>query len=232
MPATNTSRAPTRILLFLGIPLLLFLASLFAVNMFGYVSGVEVSPYTFKRRKFYYYEIPGLEIQIWSVKRSKAPLPTIDYLRSAKMLPAAGPDDRWDLVQCWRGLAQTHDGDADILIGYLESTDENHKLTWVKWTQEAVPSDSQYLWSAVAQLARRQLYIVLPDVFRAATDSPKGQVAGEVKRVLLARYTELALIKQNNEEHQHAIELFDYALELDGKHALAVEGRARSSKAE
>ena len=212
-----------------GVPTVIILILAFLINAYGFVTGVEFSPESFQRRAFQYYEMPGVQWQIASVKHKDMPVATITYLRQNGFLPATTGEPRWDLVSSRRGSNNPgHQGDAEILMEFLTTRDESNQYTWITWTKRAKLPQSKFFWSAVAKVCRQDLYIMLPDMFAIALERGDQPLTQDLNKFLVQRYTELGLIKQKIGDHQRAAELFDFALAIDANYELAIEGRKRS----
>jgi hypothetical protein len=80
---------------------------------------------------------------------------------------AKGANQDWHIIAGERGLGQRRQGDASILMQYLDATDSADYHRWVKWSEDH-PERAALLWPAVQRLARRELYVFVPDLFDLA----------------------------------------------------------------
>ena len=73
---------------------------------FGMIQGEEFSPDVFKRRHFFYYEIPLVGLQVIPIKHSDKTGKLESLLISKKLVTAKkGTKTRWDLASARRGEA-------------------------------------------------------------------------------------------------------------------------------
>lgn len=164
------------------------------VVRYGFVHGEEFAPDTFQRRSYRYYELPLIRLKITPVKRTVHRSSLEEMLVNKSYVPKKEPPDRWDLVVAYRGVSPWRQGDAQLLCDYLDAEDSagNFGSYWEKWTKDH-PELAKVLWSEVAQLARRDLYALIPPVFeRAVAHDDPAQLRQDLQGMLAANYELLA----------------------------------------
>ena len=116
-------------------------------------------------------------------------------------------------------------GDAEILCSFLDATDSDNNLFWQKWSDKRNAS-AKLLWPLVADLARQQLYLLVPELFElASAESDPNKLAAQLRRSLARQYLRLAKIQQQLGHPEAALELLKHArdhgltdIEIDGGH--------------
>lgn len=132
----------------------------------GKVSGTEFSPTHFQARQFEFYELPGLQLQLTPIQRKSIVLDTAIYLTQKSLVNVPpGTPGRWDLVELTRGFDRLPD-DASLLTEIL-AIGGGQTPRWQQWSQDH-PAHASVLWPIVQTLARRELYVLIPDVFQIA----------------------------------------------------------------
>jgi hypothetical protein len=220
-----------------GLSLLVALLVLAYITFyFGYIEGEEFSSDTFTRRRFYYYEIPLVGLQVTPINRSMTSNSLELHLGSKGLVPALTSQQqsgRWDLVMATRGIIPESrqvigQGEARVLCECLDSQDSKKENIWLDWT---IKNDelAKVVWPVVAKLARQELYIFVPELLlhaRAATD-PKALKA-ELDALLAEKYLAFAQVQQRLGSHEQAIELYTEVLNHSPTSAEALVGRAKS----
>jgi hypothetical protein len=156
-------RVATAILAIAGAAVMIYFITL----VFGAVRGHEFAPDTFSRRDFRYYELPLVHLQVSPVRRTVKRNELCRHLIKTGLIAEKASVSRWDLVAAARGERQLSGGDASILWRYLEATDTDGISYWLRWTKQH-PKLAKVLWPKVAQAAREELYVLIPEMFRAA----------------------------------------------------------------
>lgn len=196
---------------------LLILGLLFVVTLvFGRISGEEFAPQTFQRRTFHYYEVPLLRLQVWPVKRFNSTGDVEDKLVKQKLLPAATVAiPRWDLVRGYRGSKTIAEGDALILIRYLDEYDDTkNTYIWNTWTTDQ-PDIAKVFWPHVARLAEQELYFFLPDLFELAVNAKHASTfTVELEKLLATKYYDFGIVQQKLGHHAAAVQLLTEATKL------------------
>jgi hypothetical protein len=153
----------------------------FLVLLFGQVSGTEFSPNRFRRRRFDFLQIPVIKLQISPVMRDDATNELEKYLRRKGLITQRATVNRWDVVSRTSG-SMLQQGDANILIRYLDLKNEDRKFLWLEWTKQH-PELAAPFWAAVHEAAVLQAYFFVPELFELAAAS-EGQDADQFVRAL------------------------------------------------
>jgi hypothetical protein len=133
----------------------------------GFVSGHEFSPTHFQQRKFSFYEIPLIHLQITPIKRSGTTPRTATYVRQNSLItPAPGTPTTWHLVAISRGLTGSTPADANLLMDQLSLRAGGDEY-WRKWSIDH-PKQAKILWPVIQRLAERELYLLMPPLFELA----------------------------------------------------------------
>lgn len=138
-----------------------------ATFMFGGVHGTEFNPNTFERRRFGYYEIPLLRLQVTPLYREEAGGDLEGLVQTRYVKPIPNAPETWHLISFRRSAAAEQPTDARILARYLEAHDETRNSYWHEWSVKH-PERAALLWPEVARLARLELYPLLPPLFECA----------------------------------------------------------------
>jgi hypothetical protein len=225
MSQAATTRAPRRpwpkavvyalwgILGILAATLLVFMLTLW----FGGVHGTEFSPQTFERRSYSFYELPLVGVQVTAIQHDDLTGVAETFLTSNNYVatPPAGSPQDWHIIVGSRGTKLLREGDASILIQYLDSKDSADYHRWVKWSEDN-PKLAKVFWPAVQRLAENDLYIFIPDLFLLAkqqSDTVKLQAA--LDKLVAEKLLFLARRLQAREEHGEAIKVLGEAARLD-----------------
>jgi hypothetical protein len=190
----------------------LAVAVLIATLLFGQHGGEEFCPDTFTRRSFFYFQIPLVGIQVTPIFRDDTTNSLENYLIAGKFVTRTATDNpRWDLVTALSAGSRVVRGDAEILCNYLDMADDNSRLVWQHWS-DTNPEAAKVLWPVVAQLARQQLYLLLPELFElASVESDPKTLAQELDQSLARQYRRLAEIQEKLGNRERARELQSYA---------------------
>jgi hypothetical protein len=161
--------------------------TLLAVLLFGVVSGEEFTADTFSRRTYQYVELPYLGIPLSPVGRHEWRSELEQLLTEQEYVAVSGPPYRWDLVAAQRGGTLWREGDAWILCTYLDARDRYDSLYWLDWTR-AHPALARIFWPQIARLARRELYLFMPELFALAqTATDPEQLSRDIERAVQER---------------------------------------------
>ncbi|MEX2176175.1 MAG: hypothetical protein WD872_17570 [Pirellulaceae bacterium] len=140
----------------------------FATLQFGAVHGVELNPYTFARRSYSFYEVPLIRWQVRGIRREDVASDAVAFLDQQKYVaPAKAAPGVWHVVTASRGIRPPAEGDAEILVRYLDARDAQNNPLWVQWSKEH-PKLAGTFWPAVSRLAQEDLYVFVPDLFELA----------------------------------------------------------------
>lgn len=192
----TTASAPVRgrkrsnkVLLGVAGTVCLLLVLVLIIAIFGRVRGEEFSPDTFERRTFSYHEVPFLGIQVTPIRRVSETGVLESYVVRSNLVAQQNDDNpRWDLVSVSRmnGSSET---DAALLRSYLASDGSDY---WKSWS-DANPEMAKLLWAEVAHLARRQMYLLIPDVMVCTQESADvTQLRQRVDQRMADRYLVIA----------------------------------------
>lgn len=156
--------AGTAALLFVG-----FLATM----IFGNVLGTEFCPHTFERRGFAFREIPFTGIQVTSIdRRIDTGLVELHIIAQGYLVPDHTEPKTWHLLSLIRFRGTYAEGDAELLMKYLDAEDDKGEHAWLKWSEDH-PTLAKVLWPVVAKAAQDGNYLIVPDLFshaRSTTD--------------------------------------------------------------
>jgi len=201
----------------------------YSTARFGRIHGQEFAAATFKRRHFQYLEIPLIRWQVTPIQRTDKTGELEEYLVKDKIVTLSKQARaRWDLVEAYQGGRLDARGDASILCRYLDVVDDEEERVLLEWSKKH-PKLAKILWPAVAQLARQDLYIFIPELISLIkeTDDPV-ELQEELHETLARRYCEFAESRQALGKHLQAVELYTSALEHDADMITALEGRAKA----
>lgn len=169
------------------------LAGLVAVVAFGSRHGTEICLETLERRSYSYYEAPLLGIQLTGAKYLELPDPLAElFLSEGFFVEPPAQKKSWRLVESYFSAAEGPETDAKILTRYLDAHDASHEQPWLAWSKQNLPL-AHTLWNAVAALARRDLYLHIPELMDLSHGG--GTTAEREQRIqafLAARLTEAA----------------------------------------
>ena len=218
--ARTTSR--TRKFVKIAIVSLALLTPVFLLVIFGMgqTSGEEFSPDDFSRRGFSYNRVPYFK---WTIigKNYIDLTPAFEqtlvddgFITSVKNNPQV-----WHLYRdsgTSFGEDPSADCDANLLVSYLEMLDPDGDSLWDSWNQK-YPESAKIFWPVVAELARQEMYLAIPDVMRLALSNENDEpdlFSEKLDQASAAAYFELAKIDQGKEQNERAVKRFSRAIEL------------------
>lgn len=139
------------------------------------VDGEEFSPDTFETRRFQYYRLPviGTVLTKRSIEDSSSVLHQT-LLSDGFVTPPATKTNRWDLIRENWTSGNSPDFDASILDSYLAIRSDGSSQYWHNWNDQN-PERAAVLWPAIADLARANQYVLMPDLFRLSRELPKAK---------------------------------------------------------
>lgn len=173
--------------------LLLTLLLLLIVRFQGHVSGHEFSPSHFRQREFSFYEIPLIHLQITPIRRSGSTPATALYIRQSSLIktPTGTPAD-WQLVSISRGITGTTPADPQLLIDQMK-LQQGGDYYWKQWSIDHAKNATVF-WPIIQELAKRELYIVMPSIFELAqADLEPSELTAQIDTLLKDEY--FALVK-------------------------------------
>ncbi len=199
------------------------------VMQLGFVHGEELSRDTLRRRRFHYYEIPFLHLQLTGITRHPNSDDLAKHLADSKIIPLRQElPANWDLVTGSRGAVVVSRGDSSILCAYLDAEDAEGKRVWLEWSEKN-PALASVFWPEVLLAVQDQLYSLVPDLFSVAASAESvGPFRTTLLLTLAAKYCEHAQIQQQLGRHENAVTLFNSAIRYDPEHVDSLRGRARS----
>jgi hypothetical protein len=131
----------------------------------GSISGTEFDAVNWKTRHFRFMRDPFSDAQLSNVKHSGTGDFTVDKIIANHIIGGAARPvyPRWDLVRMFRGTSHG-EGEALILLEYLEARSSSGSNFWVEWTTDH-PQAAPILWSGVRDAVHLQRYDRLPEIF-------------------------------------------------------------------
>ena len=164
---------------------------LFVMLAFGQIYGLEFSPLTFRRRSYMFFRVPVLGVQVTPVWRDDGTGELERYLKRQNLLPHSQPPDRWDVVWVTQPGGR-REGDATILIRYLDMAAPEQDQHWYSWSQQH-PQLAQVLWPIVQETALLRAYVLIPGLFAVAeSTSDPNQFRHQLEAYLQPALVELA----------------------------------------
>jgi hypothetical protein len=226
-----TSSVSSRLLTTLGLVGAFAVICMCSVRIYGLVIGEEFSPDTFKQRKFYYFELPLVHLQVTPVWRDEDTSTLAVHLRSKKLLPASKEDEpRWHFVHAIRG-GEPLTGDANILRGYMEIRQDD-EILWLQWSKDHREAAAVF-WPTVAEVARDHQYVFLPEMFELALAAENADgLRRDLDQLLAKEYSALAANQFALAAHSDAIDSYTQALRYLPGDAAALKGRADAYEAD
>lgn len=192
-PSSRARRGSRRSLIIVCTILSLFLVGA-VVAIKGNVSGTEFAPSHFQTRDFAFYEIPFFHIQITPITRKNTTGAVQRQLRAKGWItvPRGKKPTQWHLVSLSRGPTATP-AVAGLLSDQMQIQDSTNPF-WVGWNSDH-PNRASVLWPTVQQLAERELYVLIPELFQMARTLPGKDNAAEmtaaIDRWLIGQYVGL-----------------------------------------
>ncbi len=156
----------------------LLLVGFLATMIFGNVLGTEFCPHTFERRGFAFREFPFTGIQISSIdRRIDTGLVEMHIIAQNYLVPDHTEPKTWHLLSLIRFRGTYAEGDAELLMKYLDAQNDKEEYAWLKWSEDH-PQLAKVLWPAIAKAAQDGNYLIVPDLFshaRSTTDPAELQ---------------------------------------------------------
>ncbi len=207
------------------------------MSIYGEKSGVEFSPDDFTFRRFDYCKLPWVNWTRRGIKYTIIDNGTASMLTSDDWIrPNGRTPQRWHLVSekngSWSTDSFSKDCDARFLTSYFDKTNSVGVNRVVDWTDQN-PVSAKVFWPLIADLARENAYLQIPEVMEFALNFPKPDGSDSFEFELGNRVSEAwyqsGLTSQLKERHERAIRHFDNAVAngVSG-HTLASEARKKS----
>jgi hypothetical protein len=157
-----------KIVITIAATLALLILGFLATMIFGIVTGTEFCPHTFERRGFAFREIPFTGIQISSISRdTDSGLVELYVIKQGYIVPDQTEPKTWHLLSLRRFRGTYAEGDAELLMKYLDAQNDKDEYAWLKWSEDH-PKLAKVLWPAVAKAAQNGNYLIVPDLFKFA----------------------------------------------------------------
>ncbi len=187
----------------------------------GMTFGEEFSPDDFSRRSFSYIRIPFFQ---WTVvgKQYEDTTPGLEQtmLTDGLITPVKNKRKVWHLSEDTAGTMEgylTYDCDARFLTEYLDLLDSNSSSYWDSWNAK-YPNTAKAFWPVVADLARHEMYLAVPDVMRHAmsveSDADPKQFETRLNDKAAIAYLDLAKIDQAADRLTRAADRLTRSIEL------------------
>lgn len=229
------------------------------VVIFGSVSGEEFNPWTFRRQRYRFMQIPILRKQVLPTKYNDVTSSmeiAIATIIGAPPIPAftveggdeeeeevgesetatTGADSetekgRWHLVESRRAATELWAGDAKILCDSLDIRDHNRGFYWENWTTEH-PAAAKVLWPIIARTAQAQLYVLIPDLLDIATNhTDVNQMTSDLNRVVENDSLKLAAAMLAGDKPSRALQAYELVLDYEPNSKTAASGLVAATAA-
>jgi hypothetical protein len=208
MPENNTSKFPYGWLVVL-ISIIVFAVVLMIFYGKGQTSGIEFSPDDFSRRSFSYNQTPLLK---WVIRKKTFADRTTDlekHLTLDGFVPTVvNRTKTWHLIKDSGSNAKfaSDQCDARFLTNYLDLTNDDGDDYWTIWTAD-FPKSAKIFWPRVADFARDEMYLKIPDVMQLAMDitsDKPGRFEAALNQLLSEAYLEMGEIDLGLERLERA----------------------------
>jgi hypothetical protein len=201
--------------------------ALFVIDARSVRSGVEFSPDDFTSRRFKYSSFPIFGSNSRGIKYFD------NTATAAKILIADG----WvkpvsSTPKVWHLVSENNTDnngrlpaacDARFLTSYFDRTNNESQFIVIQWSEKH-PKMAKAFWPLIAELARNEMYLAIPELFDFAMKY-QGTDASTFNDLFKSRvadaYVELGKIDQHNDRHDRAIFRFKRAIEIDDNNAEA-----------
>jgi len=198
MPDNQTTKTSYRWLIIL-VTSAVFIITLLIFYGAGQKSGVEFSPDDFSRRAFSYNQTPFVK---WVIHRKSYADRTTsmekNLIQSGFIQTVVNRTKTWHLIKdSGSNSAFASDQcDARFLTNYLDLSNEDGDEYWTIWSTD-FPKCAKVFWPLVAELARDEMYLKIPDVMQFAMelnqDKPK-RFEDSLQQIIANAYLELGEI--------------------------------------
>jgi tetratricopeptide (TPR) repeat protein len=232
-PKTRRSNKWAARVTIIGLSLLLLFALLAYVTVIlGHVQGEEISSETFQRRKFEYYQLPLIELQVSGITRTASTGAVENYLIDEQIISVGTktpPDEiRWDLIRAHRFGTVFSRSEAEILCHYLDAVNADLDNVWVEWSKENLEL-AKVIWPAIVTVAQQELYVFVPKLLELAVNATdKDSLKTQLAELQSQQYLRAASTQQQLGRHELAIELFSCSIDHSPGDIDALQRRAKS----
>ena len=192
--------------------------SMIVVLMYGSVSGSEFSPDDFTRRRFNYQRIPWLDWTVSGIEYTDTTPELEQTLMTNGLIDrrkSAGSQKKTWHLYFDSAVPDSHACDARFLTTYLDFSDWDSQTAtstpfWLTWNEQ-FPESAKIFWPIVADLARNEMYLIIPDVMRFAmnvTEDKPQSFQSELSKLTQARWITSGELDLQLGNYQRAIERF------------------------
>jgi len=218
----------------IGVPI-----AFLTLSAYGEKSGVEFSPDDFSMRRFDYCNLPYIN---WTRRGIKY----VDYTDAiASTLVADGwirrtgrTPKRWHLISesgsNFSGTRVPAACDARFLTDYFSFSNRDGENSVSQWTDEN-PNAAKVFWPEIAEMARDELYLPIPNVMEFILDYYKPDEDDDFQDELMEQIADAwyqgGMTDQLVGRHERAIERFDIAISKNSDHPHAEAAKATSEAA-
>ncbi len=207
---TQTGSSKSRFFLIVLLVCMLFM-SLGMVILFGLgqTTGVEFSPDDFSRRRFSYNQTPYFNWVIAKKTYFDETTPLEENLvLDGLIMPVVNKPQTWHLISDSGSTPEFMSAgcDARFLTKFLDLTDDKDHDYWLGWN-EKYPDSAKFFWPRVAELARQEMYLKIPDVMQFAMAVEKddvGTFADRLDELVAQAYLELGKLDLELERFERA----------------------------
>ena len=175
----------------------------------GQTSGTEFSPDDFSRRSFSYNQTPYFDWIILKKSYSDATTPFEENLIiDGLIVPVINKTKNWHLISDSGSRARfiSAECDARFLTNFLDLIDDEGEDFWLGWNEE-YPNSAKVLWPRVADLARHEMYLKIPDIMEFAMEIETDDVKSfteQLDELTAQAYLELGKIDLELEKFERA----------------------------
>ncbi len=165
----------------ISIPIVIFGALIWF--SWGYRSGTEFSPDSFTRRTFTYNQDPVFGVVLVKKEYDDVTTPIeLELIQDKWIQPVFRKDQRWHLIQDGQLDQQPSEADARFLTDMLDLRTDDYEFFWTVWNND-YPKLAKVFWPVVAEMARDDMYLVIPDVMEFARSNKNQDLADFQQRL-------------------------------------------------
>jgi len=233
--AKKKSNGPLFVIVTVIGTVLLAMISYFILSALGERSGVEFSPDDFTMRRFDYCRFPVINWTKRGIEYRDVPTESFQVLIDDDWIRASGrTPKRWDLVSASGSTYKiSPDCDARFLTEYLTFTNGDGENYIMKWTEDH-PTPAKVFWPLIAEMARGSVYLPIPELMEFVLDyevDNDAEFIADLEQKVADAWYESAKSDQLNGRHERAIERFDTAIKIGGKHPRSEQAKVESQTA-
>ena len=188
----------------------------------GQTSGVEFSPDDFSRRQFTYNQTPFFKWVIIGKTYTDATTTMDSSLVTGGFIkPIRNKTKVWHLISDSGTNSEfylpSHKCDARFLTDYIDLYNEDGDEIWTLWNQD-FPNSAKLFWPRIAELARDEMYLRIPDVMRTAMAIEKDEpdkFEKQLDKVIADVYRELGKLDFEMQRFERAKFRLEKAAKLE-----------------